>query len=163
MKTLVLGYGNPDRQDDGVAWWIVRQVALMLNLSTPSADEPVVTDPKQDLTLMVALQLLPEMAEIVAQNERVIFVDAHTGAIEENLSVLKLTADYKASAFTHHLTPETCLSLAEELYDSSPEALLISVRGYSFNFSTDLSATTLVLAFQAVEHILVVLEGSALH
>lgn len=154
MKTLILGYGNPDRQDDGVAWWIVRHVAMALNCSTPSADDPVIEDAKADITLMVSLQLLPEMAELVARHERVIFVDAHTGAIEEDLSVMKLKAEYRSSALTHHMTPETCLSLAEKLYDSSPDACLVSVRGYSFNFSTDLSATTQGLAFQAVDTIL---------
>ncbi len=153
MKTLILGYGNPDRQDDGVAWTIIRQLATELNLRPPSVDEPVIEDAKADITLMVALQLLPEMAEQVAAHEHVFFIDAHTHTIPEDLSIIKLTANYTGSAFTHHLTPETCLSLAEEIYDSSPEAYLVSVRGYSFNFSTELSAATLSLAYQAVEFI----------
>jgi len=153
MKTLILGYGNPDRQDDGVAWTIIQSLAARLSLTIPSLDEPVVADGKADLTLAVALQLLPEMAELVAAHERVCFVDAHTGRVPQDLSVEKLDAQFQSSPFTHHLTPQTCLSLAQSLYSKTPGGLLVSVRGYEFGFSNDLSPRTRELADQAVEHI----------
>ncbi|MGB8252811.1 MAG: hydrogenase maturation protease [Anaerolineaceae bacterium] len=162
MKSLILGYGNPDRQDDGVAWTIVQNLATRLSLTPPSPDEPVVADGNADLTLAVALQLLPEMAELVAGHERVCFVDAHTGRVPEDLSIEKLDAQFQSSPFTHHLTPQTCLSLAQSLYSKTPEGLLVSVRGYEFGFSNDLSPRTRALADQAVDHILSWLEGSAL-
>jgi len=155
MKTLIIGYGNPDREDDGAGWWVLRRLAHEMNLSMPSADDPLVEDPKRDLTLMVSLQLLPEMAEQIAQYERVCFVDAENSSSEQGLLVQKLSCEYKASAFTHHMRAETLLSLADELYDSRPEAILVSVKGYSFTFSNELSATSMGLAFQAVDQILI--------
>jgi hydrogenase maturation protease len=157
-KTLILGYGNPDRQDDGVAWTIVRDVATHLNLITPSQFDPVVHSPDGDLSLMIALQLLPEMAELVSKYERVCFVDAHTGRVPDDLSIEVLGSEFQKSPFTHHLTPQTCLSLSKGLYGRKPEAELVSVRGYEFGFSTALSTRTRMLAHHAVRHILAWLE-----
>jgi hydrogenase maturation protease len=152
-KTLILGYGNPDRQDDGVAWTIVKDVAGRLKVPPPTIFDTTVISPDGTLTLSVALQLLPEMAELISQYERVCFVDAHTGRVPEDLSIQDLGAEFQKSPFTHHLTPQTCLSLAKTLYRASPEARLVSVRGYEFGFSNDLSTRTRMLAHQAVNHI----------
>ena len=153
-KTMIIGYGNPDRQDDGVAWSIVRDIATHLNLVTPSQFDPVVHSPDEDLTMMIALQLLPEMAEMVSKYERVCFVDAHTGRVPADLSIEPLGGEFQKSPFTHHLTPQTCLSLAQGLYGRKPTAQLVSVRGYEFGFSNTLSTRTRMLAHQAVKHIL---------
>jgi len=157
-KTLILGYGNPDRQDDGVAWTIIKEVAERLAIIQPSADEPQVSSADGYLTMIIALQLLPEMAELVAQHERVSFVDAHTGRVPADLSIDSLDAEFQKSPFTHHLTPQTCLSLSKTLYGKSPAAELVSVRGYEFGFSNNLSTRTRMLANQAVNHILKWLE-----
>jgi hydrogenase maturation protease len=158
QKTLIIGYGNPDRQDDGVAWSIVKDVATSLKLITPSQFDPSVTSPDGDLTLQVSLQLLPEMAEQISKYARVCFVDAHTGRVPDDLSIESLGAEFQKSPFTHHLTPQTCLSLSKTLYQKSPKAVLVSVRGYEFGFSNKLSTRTRMLAHQAVRHILAWLE-----
>jgi hydrogenase maturation protease len=152
-KTLILGYGNPDRQDDGVAWTIVKDVANRLGVNPPSIFETLVTSMDGNLTLVVSLQLLPEMSEMISQYERVCFVDAHTGRVPDDLSIEQLGAEFQKSPFTHHLTPQTCLSLSRTLYGKSPMAELVSVRGYKFGFSNELSVTTRMLAHQAVNHI----------
>jgi hydrogenase maturation protease len=152
-KTLILGYGNPDRQDDGVAWTIVKDVANRLGVNPPSIFETLVTSMDGNLTLVVSLQLLPEMSEMISQYERVCFVDAHTGRVPDDLSIEQLGAEFQKSPFTHHLTPQTCLSLSRTLYGKSPIAELVSVRGYKFGFSNELSVTTRMLAHQAVNHI----------
>jgi hydrogenase maturation protease len=157
-KTLLIGYGNPDRQDDGVAWTIVRDVATHRDLNTPSQLDPMVHSPDGELTLAVSLQLLPEMAEWIANYERVCFVDAHTGRVPDDLSIVPLGAEYQKSPFTHHLTPQTCLSLAQGLYGRKPTAELVSVRGYEFGFTNALSTRTRMLAHHAVRHILAWLE-----
>ncbi len=38
-KILFIGYGNPDREDDGVAWHILREVALRFGLPVPDSYE----------------------------------------------------------------------------------------------------------------------------
>ena len=41
MNTLFIGYGNPDRQDDGVAWHVLTGIANQLGLG----DIPLVGRP----------------------------------------------------------------------------------------------------------------------
>jgi hypothetical protein len=53
-----------------------------------------------------------------------IFVDAHTAEIPEPILVKEITPAYKNSPFTHHLTPASCLELAEKLYQHAPHAIL---------------------------------------
>ncbi|MRR38257.1 hypothetical protein EG829_27125, partial [bacterium] len=80
-KTLLLGYGNPDRQDDGVAWHVLHALAGRLGFPAPDSyeeDFPAAGNPEFRFTL----QLTPEMAEEIAAFERICFVDAHTGNID---------------------------------------------------------------------------------
>jgi hypothetical protein len=49
------------------------------------------------------LQLTPELAETIAQYDRVCFVDAHTGAVQHDMNVSEIAAEFQASPLTHHL------------------------------------------------------------
>ena len=146
--TLILGYGNPDRQDDGVAWHILCNLADRLDRSIPSFEEGFTLD-GDDPDLFFVLQLTPELAEIMADYQRVCMIDAHTGVIPEEVKLTVLEPGYQHSPLTHHTTPQTCLALAKTIYNSVPEAVLVSVRGYEFGFSHLLSAKTKKLAKQA--------------
>lgn len=153
-RTLILGYGNADRQDDGVAWHILAGIARRLGRQAPpSPDDPF--DPGDESPeLWFALQLTPEMAETIAEFDRVCFVDAHTGSVAVDLHITPLAAQYQNSPLTHHMTPHTCLAFAETLYGNAPRAILVSVRGYQFGFLRTLSPQTAALAEQAVQEIL---------
>jgi Ni,Fe-hydrogenase maturation factor len=93
------------------------------------------------------------MAELLTGYPRVCFVDAHTGAVPDDVHMEDLSPQHQSSPFTHHLTAATLLNLTESIYQTRPEALLISVRGYSFRFARQLSPATHLLADQAVQHI----------
>lgn len=150
-KNLVIGYGNADRQDDGLAWQVLALLARNLgrDVSGEPGDEfdPSPGDPE----LRFVLQLTPEMAEDVAAFDRVCFVDAHTGEIDEDVRFIEIQADFQTSPFTHHLTPHTLLLLAQKLYQARARGWLLSVRGYDFGFSRRLSPLTEALVPQAVE------------
>ena len=151
QKTLILGYGNPDRQDDGVAWHILTSVAKRAGLLAPdSPDEELMLLDTQP-ALMFTLQLTPEMAEMLAAYQRVCFVDAHTGRVKEDVHLEELKPLFQGSPLTHHLTPESCLALAASLYGGAPKAILVSVRGFQFEFEQSLSPETCKLAEQAVD------------
>ena len=154
---LILGFGNADRQDDGVAWHILRGLAEKLGQPVPKqiGDE---FSPLEDPTgnsphFLFVLQLAPELAETVAGYDDVVFVDAHTGNVEQDLNFSEMKSEYQNSAFTHHMTPQTCLALAGALYGRTPRGFLLSVRGYEFGFATALSNATQQLAGQAVEEL----------
>jgi len=152
-RALLLGYGNPDRQDDGVAWHVLREVAARLGLETPCSPDDEFTS-ADGLDFLFSLQLTPEMAEDIAAYERVCFVDAHTGNIPEPVRMIPVESEFQHSPFTHHLTPQSLISMCESVYGHKPEAILLSVRGYAFGFERDLSPATRELVAEAVEMIL---------
>jgi hydrogenase maturation protease len=150
MNTLFIGYGNPDRQDDGVAWHVLAGIANQLGMEPSSSwEDPLPSTPEAEFAFH--LQLTPELAEDLTAYDRVCFVDAHTGKIPQNVQMVDITPEYQTSPFTHHLTPEMLLSMCASMYNKTPEAILISVRGYQFGFETELSPFTESLVTEAVE------------
>lgn len=137
--SLIIGYGNPNRQDDGIAWHVLRQVAQILKLEAPMNIEESFPTLSGKLEFLFVLQLVPEIGEIISKYSRVCFVDAHTEAIAEEIQTIELTPKYQRSAFTHHMTPQTCLEIAHAIYGATVDAFLVSVRGYHFEFSDHLS------------------------
>ncbi len=150
MKTLIVGYGNADRQDDGVAWHVLSEIARALGRAVPGAPEDGFFPEGKEIDLWYVLQLAPEMSEDFANYERICFVDAHTGNIAEEIRLQPVEISPAASAFTHHLTPAACLALTQAIYGKTPAAELLSVRGYQFGFARDLSPETEALAKKAV-------------
>jgi Ni,Fe-hydrogenase maturation factor len=173
-RILVLGYGNVDRQDDGVAWHILNAIAKHFGLPAPDptgegfnqsnpgiptdgSSEPSVGSLNGPVDLAFVLQLTPEMAETLANYAVVCFVDAHTGNVPQEVNFEEMQGAYQASPFTHHLTPQTCLALAQALYGHAPRGFLMSVRGYQFGFTNDLSEQAKQLATTASEQLIALL------
>jgi hydrogenase maturation protease len=153
QRTFILGYGNFDRQDDGVAWHVLAEVARRLGCAIPLSPEEEFPANEGAPDFTFELQLTPELAETIAQYERVCFVDAHTGAVPHDVNVSAIAAEFQASPLTHHLTPQSLLTFAQTLYHARPEAILVSVRGYQFGFERELSPLTAELAQDAAEKI----------
>ena len=149
-KLLLLGYGNPDREDDGVAWHILRALTIRLGLASPESYEDEFPESAQ-IDFAFHLQLTPEMAEDISAYEYVCFIDAHTGSIPEPVRLIDVVSEFQNSPFTHHLTPQSLLSMCETIYEKKPDAALLSIRGYRFLFSRELSKETAELVPQAVE------------
>lgn len=152
-KTLLIGYGNPDREDDGVAWHILRGVADFFELIIPNTLDEDLIKVDEKLHFLFNLQLIPEMTYDMAQYSRLCFVDAHTGALENDLNIQILDRKFQKSPLTHHMTPQTILSILEQTFNHKPEAILVSVRGYQFGFENFLSSSTKKLAAEAIEKI----------
>jgi Ni,Fe-hydrogenase maturation factor len=139
---LILGYGNPDRQDDGVAWHVLKDIILQLGLPAPKSPDDLIPSYKDRVHFQFMLQLVPEAAELISQFDSVCFVDAHTGEIKVPVSAVRIDPKFQSSPFTHHLTPFTCLELANSIYHKSPRGYLVSVRGFSFQFEQKLTDQT---------------------
>ncbi len=153
-RVLILGYGNPDRQDDGVGYQALLQVAERLGRN--NLDDPYEALIPQGLNpdLWFDLQLKPEMAEDLSRYDQIFFIDAHTGSVPEEIGWRELQGEFQTSPLTHHLTPESCLSLTETLYGKKPDAVLISIRGYEFGFTDELSQPTRALLSQVIDRIM---------
>lgn len=116
MSVLVIGYGNPAREDDGIGPAVVKRLE-QLNI------EGVKMDADYQLTV--------EDAAGIAENEVVIFVDAAVKGDEPfRFSAIE---PKRLSAFsTHSIGPEEVFGLACDLFDAETEAYMLAIRGYSF-------------------------------
>ena len=158
MRTLILGYGNVDRGDDGLGYYVVNEVSRRIVQADiePYGYEPeMLTD---NVGGLFQQQLMPEMAEVLAGFDRVIFVDAHTGAYDEELRVAEVEPGYVPQALTHHMSAEMLLFLTEAIAGHAPTGYLCSGRGYEFDFTNELSERTRILADQIVEKVFEILE-----
>jgi hydrogenase maturation protease len=154
FPVLCLGYGNPDREDDGVAWHILSRLAAKMKIPFPYTVDEFEFTPGGKVDLVYSLQLYPELAEIISQYPRLCFIDAHTGSVPEEIHQENLRPAQQTSPFTHHLSPATLLDLVQTIYHQNPPSILVSVRGYSFKFTQQLSHKTNLLADLAVKQIL---------
>ena len=138
-RVLVLGYGNPGRQDDGLG---------------PAAAAEVGTWGWPGVTACDNYQLVIEDAAAIAEHDVVWFVDAaRSGA--EPYEVRPVSAA-PAIEFTSHLVkPEAILAIADRYYGKSPEAYLVGIRGYEFAFLeglTDRASANLAQAVTLIRH-----------
>ncbi len=62
MKTLLFGYGNVDREDDGVAWHILREVMRRKDLPVSDELDIEFQDDVNQVDYIFQLQLTPELA-----------------------------------------------------------------------------------------------------
>jgi Ni,Fe-hydrogenase maturation factor len=70
------------------------------------------------------------------------------------VQLVPVETQFQHSPFTHHLTPQSLLSMCQTLYGKTPQAVLLSVRGYQFEFERQLSPETTALVPEALELIL---------
>lgn len=150
-KTLIIGYGNPDRQDDSAAWHTLYRLAARLGRPLPEGPEEGFLPEGLEPDLWFALQLTPEMAETCAEYDTVLFVDAHTGQTSEDILFQPVSGTGGSSILTHHLSPEACIALTWSIYFRRPQAHLLTIRGYSFQFSREMTPETDRLVDQAVD------------
>lgn len=125
-RTLVLGWGNPGRRDDGLGPAFAAAVG---ELGAPG------------VTVDSGYQLQVEDAAEVARYERVLFVDADRAA-EAPFRLRRLEPARERPGFTSHsVAPGLVLRLSRELFGAAPEAWLLGIRGYDFDqFGEGLSA-----------------------
>jgi len=116
MRVLILGYGNVDRQDDGVAWHVIQ--SLLHRLGYAKVEEFEENEPQEfgNVDFLFQLQLVPEFSELIANYDRVCFIDAHTGSVPDNVHLEDLIPGYQHSPFTHHLTASSLLAMSSSIY-----------------------------------------------
>ena len=116
--TLILGWGNPGRLDDGLG---------------PALVSAIEAEEIADVSVESEYQLQIENAEAVARCDRVVFVDADRAGAEP-FSVRRLHPGKGGVTFsTHSVAPESVLALSRDLFGVEPEAWLVGIRGYEFD------------------------------
>lgn len=136
-KTLVIGYGNTLRSDDGVGVWIADQI-----------DALHLPDVYVRTCHQLHLELIPDLIEY----ERVILIDA--GMSGEAIGFRTCNPSRALPSSTdHNVSPEILQQLALELYDVQIDVHLYTVRGECFDFGSNFSAAVKDRANYAFEMI----------
>lgn len=152
-RTLVAGFGNRYRRDDGAGPAVVN--ALLLQLGRPPLDtlDDGFDDLGHDVDVVVLHQLVPELAESLEGFDQVIFVDAHVSEMEALLREEHIQAAHKVPFVAHQTHPSTVLALAQGIYGQAPAGVLLSLRGHDFDFGEGLSPETEALVRPALARI----------
>lgn len=117
-RILVLGYGNPGRQDDGLGPAVAAEIE---QLGWPN------------LTAYDTYQLNIEDAMDVAEHDVVWFVDA-AKAGPSPYAVHEIAPASGIEFSSHLMRPEAILAIAYQCYGKSPRAFMLAIRGYEFTF-----------------------------
>jgi hydrogenase maturation protease len=153
-RTLVIGFGNLDRADDGVAFFVINALRRRLGQEILSEDSTGLEELGAQTDSIFLSQLVPELMDILTGYHRVVFVDAHVYENIDDLYCTPVSQEYTPPTFSHHITPPVLLALLKTLYHHEPMGNLVSIRGYDFDFHRDLSVDTKVLVGPAVDYIL---------
>lgn len=151
--TLIVGYGNLDRSDDGIAHQVTNVLRRRLGQEALSEGDTGLEDLGVRADSIFLTQLVPDLIDTLVDHDQVIFVDAHVLEDVPDLHYTRVFPAYVPSPFTHHMTPEMLLALPQALHHLQPCAHVVSIRGHDFDFHRSLSAPTAEVVGSAVEHI----------
>jgi hydrogenase maturation protease len=135
---LVYGYGNPGRQDDGLGVKLTEELDHWIMDNHLSG---IHTDSNYQLNL--------EDVASIKDFDMVIFADASRENIE-HYSFEALSSSDKVEFTMHAVSPSFILHLCNQVFDHHPQAYLLKVRGYEWEFMegmTDRAAENLLKAF----------------
>jgi len=131
LKIWIAGFGNIDRQDDGVGIILASRIAEWLRGKSGN-----------EVKLSLEHQLLPELAEELDDVDLAIFVDADIRQHESGWNIAELCPSSRIDGFNiHSMSPAWLLELAGQLGTSPKRALTLSVSGNSFDFSEHITKT----------------------
>lgn len=117
MRRLLIGFGNPGRQDDGLGPMLVE---LLESEGVAGLD----TDSDYQLTV--------EDAEAVARYDEIVFADASVNG-KEPFEFKPVVPGGSPGFSSHSVEPEAVLMLAKTLFGREPKAYILGIRGYDFN------------------------------
>jgi hydrogenase maturation protease len=123
QSAVVIAYGNPLREDDGVAWIVGERLRQL----------------RPDVDVLTLHQLTPELAETLSDAQVAVFVDARVGGSAGEVSTCAIEPFAHSQAMTHGLGPEALLAYSLHLFGRAPRAYLVTVSGERFGVGCGLS------------------------
>lgn len=140
-KILVYGYGNPGRQDDGLGIKLAEEVDLWCN---ENHLVHIQTDTNYQLNL--------EDAAGIADYDIVIFADASREDIQ-HFCFDPLMPSEKTEFTMHAVSPAFILHLCKQMFNHQPEAYLMHIRGYEWEFMEDMTEKARANLLEAISYV----------
>ena len=125
-RVLVIGYGNTLRGDDAAGVHAAELIAKR----------------HPEITCVCLHQLVPELAEQIAEYDLIFFIDAQKNITKPNARFAAPQSETDQPR-THFISPESLLALSRQLYQRLPaEAYVVGIPASQFEFSEALSEPT---------------------
>ena len=139
-KTLIIGYGNLLRGDDGLGWGVVGYLANCIE--------------DQSVEIIAVQQLTPELCESINDAYMTIFIDASSEGTPGTWRCERVEpAEKHDPTLGHHFNIAQLLAYTGILYHSCPRAMVISVTAESFDCNDDLSPSVEMVIPDVVQFI----------
>ena len=137
----IIGYGNPQRRDDGIGPHIVNRLQPLLKH-------------RKDVHLLALHQLEPDIIDTLKSADTIVFVDAAVEALTEGRDWVEVQPELNSMPFLiHQSAPAFILGLLQCLYHRHPKAWMVSVAGADFGFGSGLSSDARKRAEQVIGEI----------
>jgi len=142
-KTLIYGYGNPGRKDDGLGARFIELVDAWLE---NEGVKNIQTDCNYQLNI--------EDAAVVAEFDKVIFVDASVVEDIESYKLELIEPNDASIEFTMHaVSVSFVIDLCRKIYNKIPEAHVLHIKAYDFDFEEALTKQATHNLYAAFEYL----------
>ncbi|MGC8623864.1 MAG: hydrogenase maturation protease [Phycisphaerae bacterium] len=131
MRTLIIGYGNTLRSDDGAGPALIAALEKRMGGSQG-----------RDWELVSCMQLTPELAAVMARSQQVIFADASVQLPAGKVTIRRIKANGAAPLNLHQYGPDQLVQLCREIFDFRPEAWVVAIGVATLEIGDILSAAT---------------------
>ncbi len=142
IDTLLIGYGNTLRTDDGVGPAVVDLIRHSLGQALGKC-----------VACQTELQLTPELAAIIARAGRVIFIDASVEVPVGRVSVTRIAAEPRAACLGHQFSPPQIMELTRLAFGAAPRAWVVGVGVKSLSVGQSLTAPVAETARRLAGHL----------
>ena len=143
MRSLVLGYGNDLRSDDGAGRVVAERIG---ELDLPG------------VAVRSVLQLTPELALDMAEVDTVVFVDASVEVSKTTASPVRPDGD-DHSGMSHYSTPGRLLAITATVGKPPSRAVAISSPVTDIGLGMELTPMTAIGVDQAIEMVKDIVTG----
>ncbi|MFA6292698.1 MAG: hydrogenase maturation protease [Victivallales bacterium] len=126
-RILIYGIGNPSRQDDALGIVFIEKL-----------QEWVEREKLPNITFDSNYQLNIEDAYDISERDVVVFVDASVEPID-GFHFHQIFPGDSISISSHSMSPESVLSLCDELYDAKPAGFLLTIKGFSWELDSKMT------------------------
>lgn len=151
MKNIIIAYGNPDRQDDGAGWVVLDLVSTHFGRNFADYNDDFYSSLGHDIDFLYVLQLTPELVDVLASYDTVAFVDAGIAGENDPLQITSIHPRALTSPLSHHMSPQALLAYLNDTHHHQMEAWLITIPGYLFGFTRQITDRTLADCEKAAE------------
>jgi len=142
----IIGYGNPQRRDDGIGSYVVARLNEILR-------------DRKEFHFRTLYQLEPALLEELRDARLIVLVDATINELEDGWGWVRIQPESGVIPHsTHHFSPSFLLALLDSVYHRSPQTWLASVQGNDFGFGEGLTEEAEMRAEKAVSGIVKLFE-----